>query len=284
MSELATVQRWLTSIMVRPGRLRDKIFAADANYGLESKQLIVSSETLNAEDRIGIYARGYVLRLMECMRADYPLLENLMGAELFEVFAQAYLVQLPSHSPSLFDLGKDFPDFLEASQPKEVNGEGASMFALPLELARLERTRVEVSRSEGLEKRDRQMPDTDPLFYLFGGGQFCISPCLRLIALEFDLLDFIRQTERGEDAQVPIRKATFAAVSRKHYSVNLQALEPWQWHFLQALGDSGSQREAVNRSSAMLGISADALSAELMLWLPAALQRGYVYWSEEAGR
>ena len=274
MSELANVQRWMTSIMVRPGRLQDKILAADTNYNVNSEELIVSSGGLSAETRIGIYARGYVLRLMECMRADYPLLQNLMGEELFDVFAKAYLVQLPSHSPSLFDLGKSFPAFLEASQSQ--NGD-TSTFALPLELARLERIRVEVSRSEGLEKRDQQMPETDPLFYLFSSEKFRISPCLRLLELKYNVLEFMRQTEKGEDAPIPARKDNFVAVCRKNYAVNMHTLEPWQWHFLQSLSESGNQQKAVNQTSDILNVPPDMLSAELMLWLPAALQRGYIY-------
>lgn len=274
MSELATIQKWLTSIMVRPGNLMDKISAADATYGVSSRDLIVPGK-LTSEERIGIYARGYVLRLMECMRADYPILQNLMGENLFDVFAGAYLVELPSHSPSLFDLGKHFPDFLEASQPKDAS----EMFALPLELAKLERARTEVSRMQGLEKTDHQMPDTDPMFYLFGNGRFCVSPCLRLMQLDFDLLDFMRQTEKGEEASTPPKDPNFVAVCRKNYAVNMFKLEPWQWYFLREITGS-SQTEAVSSTSQILGIDASTISAELMLWLPVALQRGYVYWEE----
>lgn len=274
MSELATIQKWLTSIMVRPGRLDDKIRAADANYGVDSKALIVSGK-LNAEDRIGIYARGYVMRLMECMRADYPALYNLMGEELFDIFAKAYLVQLPSHSPSLFDLGKSFPAFLEASQPK--NAENDNLFALPVELARLERTRVEVFRAEGLEKRNVEMPDTDPLFYLFGPDRFVASPCLRLLELQFELIDFIRQSEKGEEAANPLQNHNYTAICRKNYAVNMFQLENWQWHFLKVLNESGHQREAMEKVAEKLNLPVDELSAELMLWLPVALQRGYVF-------
>lgn len=276
MSELANVQKWLTSIMVRPGRLYDKIQAADATYGVDSSQLIVSSEKLGAQERIGIYARGYVLRLMECMRADYPMLQNLMGEELFDVFAGAYLVQLPSHSPSLFDLGQNFPAFLKASQPK---GEVDALFALPLELSRLERLRVEVSRSEGLERSNHEMPDGDPLFYLFSSGNFSVSPCLRLLKSEFDLLSFVRAVEKGEEASVPEKKEMYIAVCRRNYALNMQPLEKWQWHFLQEL-EVASQRAAIRNVSQVLDIDHDALSAELMLWLPVALQRGYIFWKE----
>lgn len=273
--QLSNVQKWLTSIMVRPGRLRDRIQAADLNYGINSNELIVSGK-LGAEERIGIYARGYVMRLMECMQADFPVLQKLMGEALFDVFASAYLVQLPSHSPSLFDLGKNFPAFLKASQPAE----GGEMFALPLELAKLERIRVEVSRSEGLEKLDLEMPDENPMFYLFGAGGFSVSPCLRLVELEFELLDFMRKTEKGEEVALPVKNHNFMAVGRRNYAVNMHQLEPWQWHFLQQLGNSTHQMEAVEKTTEILKLDKDSLSAEMMLWLPVALQRGYIYWKE----
>jgi len=68
MSELATIQRWLTSIIVRPGTLNDKIQLADDHYKLKNERVIRQSGRLASAEKIEIYSRGYFLRLLECIR------------------------------------------------------------------------------------------------------------------------------------------------------------------------------------------------------------------------
>lgn len=44
-----------------------------------------------APARLDIYARGYVLRLLECLRAEFPILLALVGDQVFEMFASSYV-------------------------------------------------------------------------------------------------------------------------------------------------------------------------------------------------
>lgn len=76
MTELENVQRWFTSILVKPGTLPDKIGLADHHYGLNHQQLINASFKLSASEKIGIYARGYFYRLLECMMAEFTAVKN----------------------------------------------------------------------------------------------------------------------------------------------------------------------------------------------------------------
>ncbi|MCW3082936.1 MAG: hypothetical protein JWP12_302 [Bacteroidetes bacterium] len=274
MNKLETTQRWLTSIIIRPGRLHDKISAADKTYQLDTEKMIRTSATLSPENRISVYARGYVLRLMECMRADYPVLLHLLGEELFNSFVQAYLVNVPSHSPSLYDLGENFPAFLKASQPQQ--NEDAEMFDLPVELAQVERTRVEVERSKGLETEQTANSD-DSLFHFLGTSNYNVSPCLRLLQLQYELLDFIKAVERGKEAETPERKINYLAISRKNYAVNLQQLEAWQFYYLKALAITGDHNAAVKIAATESGIPEESIMADLLLWIPVAMEYGYVF-------
>ncbi|MBC8054720.1 MAG: putative DNA-binding domain-containing protein [Sphingobacteriaceae bacterium] len=279
MSDLSTVQKWLTSIIVRPGKLQDKINAADRTYQVDYTRLIKSSH-ITATDRIHVYARGYVLRLMECMRADYPALQALLGPALFDTFAQAYLSSLPSHSPSLFDLGKSFPDFIKVSQPPVADTEtGHSMFDLPVELAMAERARSEVLRSKGLEQIQSAGASESFMFELLQIS-LRISPCLRLLKLSYPLISFIRSAESKEHAATPEKRNNFMAICRKNYAIAMYELEDWQWYFLTALSES-NYTEAVGIAAENSGIKRDTLLADLMIWLPGAKQMGMVY--EEGG-
>jgi len=273
MDKLETTQRWLTSIIVRPGRLSDKISAADRTYALNAKEMIRSSSHLSPETKISIYARGYVLRLMECLRADYPILHHLLGEELFNTFAEAYLVHIPSHSPSLFGLGTNFPAYLKASKPKQGEEE---MFDLPVELAQLERTRTEVARIEGLENKKSALPEEGSLLYFLGRSSYKTSPCLRLLQLKFDLLPFIKAVERNKEAETPAKRTTLLAISRKNYSVGMQELELWQWHYLQALSTSDHEN-AITAAAQKSNIAEDTIMADLLIWLPVAISYGYIH-------
>jgi len=279
MSELVTLQRWLTSIMIKPGKLSDKIRLADKTYHLDNTKVVRATARMTSGQKIGIYARGYVLRLMECMEAEFPALRHLLGEELFDTFAKAYLVQVPSRSPDLYDLGKNFPAFLKASQPKNSTTD-SDMFNLPVDLATLERAIAEVSRIKGLEGLENETETDNPMLYLFGGASFKASPCLVLLNLQFELVEFIKDVQHGRDAQTPIKNDSLVAISRKNYIVNTHQFQAWQWHYLQALQNSGDHNSAITHTAQLCGISKDTIMADLMLWLPVALRFGYIYSAE----
>lgn len=279
MSDLETLQRWLTSIIVRPGALHDKILAADATYNLHTDDVIRSSHTLSSHDRIHIYARGYILRLMECMRAEYPVLRNLLGEELFGTFAQAYLAHIPSHSYSLFDLGTHFPDFLQASQPKNdgQTTEERQQFALPVQIARVERAKTEVYRSKGTENNAPIPAHELSAFFLLEADTLGVPPCLRLLELDFPLIAFIKAVEKGEQPPVPSPQQTWLVISRQNYGINMREVEAWQWYFLKALEQTNNYTQAIATSATASNTPKDTIFANLMLWIPVAVNLGFLY-------
>ena len=279
MSELPVIQKWLTSILVKPGKIPDKISAADAHYGLSHQEVIRSSEGKPSLDRIMIYARGYVLRLMECLRAEYPVLQNLMGEELFDSFAMKYLVHLPSKSFTLFDLGKYFPDYLKASHPKlNKDDPKREQFEFPVEIARFERAKSEVYRNKGIEGLQNHT-ENEPFDFLFLGiNSIAVSPCLFLLELQFPVLDFVTHVECGEHPPIPLARKNYTTISRINYRVHATEIEPWQWHYLQALEKTGNSDEAVKQCSIACEKPEETIRAELLIWIPIAVHLGLVYY------
>lgn len=279
MSELAVLQRWFTSILVRPGRLYEKILAADRTYAIDNTSAVRSSPDVSGVERIQIYARGYVLRLMECLRADYPVLRSLMGAEVFDMFAQAYLGRLPSSSYSLYDLGAHFPDFLQASRPQDstLAPEQQAQYDLPVALARLERARAEVYRSKGTENTPQSNSLDQPVFFMPDATVLAVPPCLRLLHLQYPLIGFVRAVERGEEPPVPEVRSSMIAISRKNYVTHMQELDSWQWHFLRELASTGDYVWAVEAAAQHSGVPQDVIWADLILWVPRAIAAGYLY-------
>jgi hypothetical protein len=277
MTELANIQRWLTSIIVKPGTLNDKILLADEHYGVNNEVIIRSSIRQTSEQKIGIYARGYILRLMECMEAEYPVVCNLLGEELFHTFVKAYLLKLPSTSPDLYDLGYQFPAFLKASQPQNIDSEQSRQFDLPVDLAILERALAEVARVKGLESNATGSHAENELLYLFDNTNIKASPSLKLLKLNWPLADYVKAVYQKQETVMPKKQISFLAVSRLNYRVNFQEVETWQWHFLRNLQASDNYMEAVTNTAEEIKIGKDILMADLLLWIPVALNFGYIY-------
>jgi hypothetical protein len=76
-------------------------------------------------------------------------LRLLVGDQVFDLFASAYIAALPSRSYSLYGLGAGFADFLEATRPEGTGP--ASIEAIPASLTRLERAMAEAQRAVGTE-------------------------------------------------------------------------------------------------------------------------------------
>ncbi|RYD86426.1 MAG: DUF2063 domain-containing protein, partial [Sphingobacteriales bacterium] len=199
-------------------------------------ELIAATEHLSAEQKLGIYARGYVARLLECMEAEFPALQHLLGEELFAGFAKAYLVHLPSSSPDLYDLGHSFPAFLQAARPVAAhqNAREENRFDLPAELAKLERAIAVAARKQGTEEQQKKAV-SDALPFLFGSAVYKTPECLQLLSLNYSLVEFVRAAEHKKEAATPEKKPTLVAVSRHKYRIQMQELEHWQFCFLTAL-------------------------------------------------
>jgi hypothetical protein len=188
--DLADTQRWMLAAIMgegtRPGDA-DGVVAAPGGLG--------------PEERVGIYRRGYQLRLVGCLREMYPGLEHALGGEIFEAFALDYLDAHPPSSYTLNALGARWPDHLEATRPE---GEGWPDFLV--DLARLERTFHEVYDCEG----PREAPqDADP----------------RMVRTRYPVAGYLAAVRRGEDPPLPAAKASHVAVARRDWVVTLTELE-----------------------------------------------------------
>lgn len=227
---LASAQNWMLTVLTTPGDLDSGLALAQQRYG-KSLESTIEDKGVHPALRLNVYSEGYRMRLLECLRADYPALRNLMGEKLFDFFAEAYIRRHPSRSPSLFDLGTGFPGFLHTNAPKEAGSE----FTLVLEMATLERARTEVIRAKGTESKKSSTAFTpNPLMAMvLTTDAFKTPPCLRLLTLSHPLIPFLEAVERGKHPAVPEERECFIAITRRNYKVSMYDLEPWQYRSLE---------------------------------------------------
>lgn len=272
-ASLPELQDWFLTVMTAAGGVARGEALAARRHGRTLAGVVAHRHGATPASRMHIYAEGYVLRLLDCLRADYPMLLRVMGDPLFTFFAKAYVWRHPSTSPSLYDLGAGFAAFLADSQAGR--GEDDGLLSLPVELARLERARTEAGRARGLERADAP-PNADPLALMLGQDvMLSAPPCLRLLTLALPLLPFVDGLANGDAVPpAPEPRRSHVGVTRARYRVRALALESWQFHLLQALVecDDGrlSARLCVQRAAQRDGQTADALMVQMMLWLPTA--------------
>lgn len=254
---VAELQHWLSTVLLSRGDLREKLAHAARAHGVEIARVIAAPRAPSPERRLDVYAAGYVQRLLECLRCDFPLLLGFLGDSVFDTFARAYILEHPPASRSLFDLGRNFPGFLARTRPSPelVSSEHRPWLDLPANIARLERAESDALRAPGLE--GERGDGCSALDVLAGAARVKPAPCLQLLELEYPLIEFCAALGEGSPASPPLPTTSWIAVSRSRWRVTKSALELWQYRFLL---------DAESAPEASLG--------ELLAWLPIAEELG----------
>jgi uncharacterized protein (UPF0276 family) len=91
---------------------------------------------LSAIERLDIYADAYFYRLLAALREVYPRLAAQAGEVRFHNLVTDYLLEHPSRSPDLADLGESLPAFLRQHPSGRAEPAWPDLAALELALAR----------------------------------------------------------------------------------------------------------------------------------------------------
>ena len=277
---LYELQAWLKTVITTRGNLKQKLEQAAETFQLKIENVVEAKRGVSAERRLDIYAAGYVLRLLECMKCDYPGLQAFMGEELFNIFAKAYIVSLPSQSWSLYHLSERFPQFLHATEPENVSGnpQQQDLIELPAEIAMFERTKAELMYAKGTEGDAAfNTPfSANPADYLLTQNRIQAAPTLRLLKQKFPLNDFLNQLQQGSNPEPPARKTTYVALTRKNYRLHIAETNFWQYAFLNACTEPAPIHECAQKAAEETGVGAKNILAGLMVWLPVMVEMGAV--------
>ncbi|WP_424888554.1 DNA-binding domain-containing protein [Streptomyces sp. XH2] len=182
---LAATQRWLQAAILDP--------AATGRYAVGD--VVTASRRLSARERLRIHQQGYRLRLAECMRSLHPGSAHLLGREIFDGFALAYLEAHPSRSPTLAGLSDGFAGHLARTRPDSAPGaQREPWIDLLIDLVRFERVFTEVLDA----------PGTRPLRLFWA--------CAPVHA-------YLTEVRRGRDPEPPAPHPVRLAVTRRDHTV-----------------------------------------------------------------
>jgi len=194
------------------------------------EQIVASSSRLSGSQRLAIYQRSYQVRLLSCMREQFPALCHALGVDLLTDFAREYLQAYPSVSYTLYDLGKRFPAYLEETRPDrdQVPDQRESWIDFMVDLARFEREIFVLFDAPGYEGQpfaDVDVPDS----------QLRSQPCLILGDYRFPVAWYYHEVQQSHDPPLPPQRRSLVALVRKNYLTHTFPLTTVQYTFLRSL-------------------------------------------------
>jgi hypothetical protein len=254
-------QLWFAGAVMRPD-------AAPEHAGrAEAQRMLTAGPRLDVLERLAIYQRGYVARLVECLADDYPALQHALGEDVFAGHCDAYIAAYPSTQPSLNFYGRRMADFCRA---RPAGGVVAPELAA--DLAALEWAMVDVIHAPStpplqLEGLREVPPDA------WGDARLIPNSALCVLRSGYPVNPYFQAWRDGREAPLPQPAPSAAVVWRSGPTVWRMDLTAPMHAVLSALlaGDTlGTALERVADS----GDDAQAVAARVMSWFREWVQGG----------
>jgi hypothetical protein len=179
-------------------------------------RFIKPNDRLTSFERLEIYNRQYWLRLLASMMEDFPGLRSVLGARRFEAMCKAYLVDCPSRSFTLRNLGSR----LEAWLRKHPQWAGDKQ-ALALDIVQLEWAEIEAfdgPAEPALRPEDLSAPDVSSV-------RLKLQPYIRLLSLHYPADDLLLEV-RKDDTDTEVASNAFQERSKRKKVHAVAKLKP----------------------------------------------------------
>lgn len=267
-------REWKTRIQTDEG----ESVAAIAN------SYITPNDRLTSFERLEIYNRQYWFRLIDAVSEDFPALQAVLGARRFDSMILGYLVDTPSTSFSLRDLGASLPKWLERN-PHHAG----SRLRLALDVVALEWAYVEAFDRAALPA----MVESD-LHQLNDASTLMLQPHLQLLKLSYPVDELVLAVHRGQGTSDIVSNAVvdrkrkvqprlpkmqrsnvYLAVHRYDNSVYYRRLEPEAFELLSGLQKGRSLGAAIAEAFSTSGDSAEEQAARIQQCFAHAAELGW---------
>ncbi len=198
--------------------------------------------------RFDVYRNNVASGMIEALRATFPAIDKLVGAEFFAASARVYLDRDPPRSPLLFRHGEAFGDFLDIFPP-------AASIPYLGDVARLEWARLQAYHAID--------HDPLPIDVLSGflqdenGGTvdvgklcFTLHPSLALVASRWPVVSlWAASTGQGSSDDVDMSKSERAVIVRPSLLVDTRSLPEATFVFMSTLREGSTLQQAASAAS-----------------------------------
>ncbi|MGD0929670.1 MAG: DNA-binding domain-containing protein [Candidatus Korobacteraceae bacterium] len=246
-----------------------------------ANEIIKPNDRLTSFERLEIYNRQYWFRILSALSEDFPGLRAVVGDRRFERLAAAYLLDCPSQSFTLRNLGSRLEGWLRA-HPEHL---------VKVEQVALDMVRLEWAEIEAFDETAKPQLSEDDLPALGPDPKFELQPHIRLLGLSYPVDDLLLQVRREEAEtdivsnavtertrqtsrrrRLPRAERIFLAVHRFDNSVYFKRIDKEAFTILCALRDGKSLSEAVDAAD-WSGRPIEDASADVQQW--------FAYWSAQ---
>ena len=222
---LQQLQRWMKG-RIQPGRAADE----SAGGAVLSEQAPLNPQGgAPGEERLAVYAEGYVVRIREALAETYEAVLHVLGRETFAELAVGYARRHPSREYDLGLAGRHLPEFL-AEHP------------LTRELPFLpDLARLEWAAMEAFHAFEQPPLSTAELAGLPAEGleraHFLFQPSVRLASFGWPVVEIWEQRKRPrEEVSVELAgRPQRVLIFQQGGQVHCELLEPAQHELLAAL-------------------------------------------------
>lgn len=246
-----------------------------------ANEIIRPNDRLTSFERLEIYNRQYWFRILAALSEDFPGLRAIVGERRFEKLAVAYLLDCPSRSFTMRNLGSRLEVWLRA-HPEPI----AKFEKIALDMVRLEWAEIEAF-DEAAKSRltEAELPGLGP------DPKFELQPYVRLLDLSYPVDDLlIRVRHAGEGAEfvsnavtelvrssarrrrLPKPERIFLSVHRTDNSVYFKRIDQEAYTILCALRDGKRLSDAID---------AVDWSDRPLEEASAAVQQWFAYWAAQ---
>src|SRR5271167_3911938 len=246
-----------------------------------AKEIIKPNDRLTSFERLEIYNRQYWFRILAALSEDFPGLRAIIGERRFEKLAIAYLLDCPSRSFTMRNLGSRLEAWLRAHLEHIAKFEQITLDMVRLEWAEIEA--FDEAARPRLTEADLPALGPDP--------KFVLQPYVRLLDLRYPVDDLLLRVRREEEEtdivsnavtervrsrarrrRLPKPERIFLAVHRAENSVYFKRIDQEAFTILCALRGGKNLSDAVDTVD-WSGRPPEEASAHVQQW--------FVYWSAQ---
>jgi len=194
--KLLTLQRQVARSVMAPltpsYRMR-RVSLGGEKMSAVAKRIIKPNDRLTSFERLEIYNRQYWFRVLDAFSDDFPGLRAVLGDRRFDALAKHYLIECPSRSFTMRDLGSRLESWLR-KHPRYAPG----CLQLALDMVRLEWAEIETFDSASEPPiTTAALAGADP-----ASLRLRLQPYIRLLDLRYPVDDLLLAVKHDAPADV----------------------------------------------------------------------------------
>lgn len=274
---LLSIQRTMARAVMQPltpAENMSRLAPTGERMSRYAARFIKPNDRLSSFERLEIYNRQYWWRLMACMAEDFPGLEAIIGNRRFETLCKAYLVDCPSRSFTLRNLGRDLETWMRQNPRYAGSRQSIALEMVQLEWADIEAfdetagpalKPADIGKSGGANLRLRLQPYIRLLSFHYPVDALVLDIKKFNDDTEF-LSNTLREHKKRRKVQAVTRlrpKAIYLAIHRVDNSVYFRRLDPAEFALLAAIQKGKTLGQAV---TAAFGKRSPADPAKITRW------------------